>query len=283
MTYVQKLEGGLGNQLFQYFKAADFCLDMNCELILDFKDVYLGKVLHGSLISSIQLPVEFKRVNENPNRLKIIRGRALKSLQKRLSVKFESSVENYSIEVPDSQDLKFYDRVSRKFPGWSATLVSESEWFKKLRSLAHHEEFIAIHIRRGDYTHARNAQTIGLLDFSYYIRGLDLLRSRLGNLPVWVFSDDPEYILGKIHNLPKKSRIIVAPENSDPAETLLLMSLAKGFVLSNSTFSWWSACFSHEDSVKVVPTPWFRNLPQPISLIPASWEGVTSVWENDGG
>jgi hypothetical protein len=150
-----------------------------------------------------------------------------------------------------------------------------------MNSLAEQTNFIAIHIRRGDYAHPRNSETIGLLSISYYLQGIDLVQSRLGDLPVWLFSDEPEYVLEIMPLMPRNCRLILSPNESHPAETLLIMSKAKGFVLSNSTFSWWGARFARDDSFKVVPSPWFRNLQQPNSLKPESWEDLESIWENE--
>jgi hypothetical protein len=278
MTSVLKLNGGIGNQLFQYFQAIHESLTTEAELTLDFLDVFLGKTNHGSTISSLRLPVECVQLNQNPNRLEIIWGRLLKSVKSKLSSRKIIDLKPQGIEC---QDSKYFDLVLKKIPDWSPILYRYSDWYIKVNSLAEKTKFISVHIRRGDYAHPRNSKTIGLLDLSYYLHGINQIQSKLGVLPVWLFCDDPEYVIKIMPLMPKNCRLILAPRDSDPAESLLIMSKARGLVLSNSTFSWWGARFAEENTLKVVPSPWFKNLEQPTSLIPKTWESLESIWENE--
>jgi hypothetical protein len=62
------------------------------------------------------------------------------------------------------------------------------------------------------------------------------------------------------------------------AETLELMRHGKGYVLSNSSFSWWAGALSHVDNASIIcPTPWFERKNEPIDLIPKDWVRHSSV------
>ena len=43
-------------------------------------------------------------------------------------------------------------------------------------------EFVALHIRRGDYINYRASKFHGNLDISYYLKGINFLRSKFGKI-----------------------------------------------------------------------------------------------------
>ena len=62
------------------------------------------------------------------------------------------------------------------------------------------------------------------------------------------------------------------------AETFELMRHGTGYVLSNSSFSWWAASLSYEATpVIVAPKPWFQPRIEPIDLIPQDWISVSKL------
>jgi len=136
---------------------------------------------------------------------------------------------------------------------------------------------IIIHVRLGDY---REIPTYGVLDDAYFEKALDVLVAQVGNQGIWLFSDMPDLALAK---MPKKylRKISVIPEiDGCAASTLQLMRYGSGYVISNSTFSWWSAFLRFDQSSPVIcPEPWFRYADQPMDLLPNSWIRV-SAWNS---
>lgn len=275
------LSGGLGNQLFQYFAAARTALENGEDLVLNAMDIHLGKINHNSCISSIDLPIKYLLINEKPSRANVIIRKLGKSVVNKFNRFGRKNDHQITSEYLDIQTSMNFDMISSRFPEWSVGLFHESIWSRKMLSLANNTEFIAVHIRRGDYRLLRNIQKIGMLDLEYYLKTLINLRNRYENLPIWVFTDEPSSMAENLCKFPKNSRLISPPSDVDPAEVLLLMSKAKVIVLSNSTFSWWGARFSNIDSVKVAPSPWYRNLPISKDFIPGAWEKSESVWSDE--
>ena len=114
-------------------------------------------------------------------------------------------------------------------------------------------EPIAMHVRRGDMVHH-----VSILEPEYYPRALDLLRERsgLGDAPVAVYSDDPEWCR---QTLAIRDARYVPP---GPAhEDLVRLSRHQHLVLSGSTFSWWAANLRDRPAASVVA-------PQPFSMVP---------------
>ena len=99
--------------------------------------------------------------------------------------------------------------------------------------------------------------------------------------PVWLFSDSPNDARNFI---PEKyqDRITLVDEFLDePATTLTMMRHGSGFVIANSTFSWWAAQIRHDSSAVVCfPHPWFEALAQPQNLIPDSWVPIHRATKN---
>ena len=59
------------------------------------------------------------------------------------------------------------------------------------------------------------------------------------------------------------------------AETLQTMRLCHGYVIGNSSFSWWGAKLSFQENPPVIsPSKWFLGQPDPAGLIPDDWERI---------
>jgi hypothetical protein len=90
----------------------------------------------------------------------------------------------------------------------------------------------------GDYL--RLTDIYGVTGLEFYERATNLFRSSNPEVKFHLFSDSPidaSYWLKPVINFDK---IIDSPIDSSSAETLRLMSLYKGLITSNSTFSWWA-------------------------------------------
>lgn len=127
-----------------------------------------------------------------------------------------------------------------------------------------------VHVRLTDYKLEAN---FGIPSASYYSEAVSRMMEFKNFEHIWLFSDDPEIA---ISYLPKaySNIVTIIPEFEDsPAETLELFRNGNGYIIANSSFSWWGAMLAHNQDVKVIaPNPWFRNLPNPIFLLPPTWE-----------
>jgi hypothetical protein len=132
----------------------------------------------------------------------------------------------------------------------------------------------AFHIRRGDYTLAINRST-GILSLEYFEGIARLLPN---DLEIWIFTDSPELIIDKVKIFPQKTVIIDPPADSDPLESLLLLSKASYIAISNSTFSWWAAALAGEKAQIFAPAKWFEHRNDPLDLMPNHWAKIESKW-----
>jgi hypothetical protein len=107
---------------------------------------------------------------------------------------------------------------------------------------------------------------------AYYKTALQELESKSASKNIWIFTDELESV-NEFISLPPTFNVSVIGENGlNPAETLELMRHGSAYVIANSTFSWWAAFLSYQSGcTKIMPAPWFQNMPSPIGIKPQDW------------
>jgi glycosyltransferase involved in cell wall biosynthesis len=154
----------------------------------------------------------------------------------------------------------------------SIQLLNNSSQIKKYRELAQVESPLIVHIRLGDY---KLESSFGIPSKNYYLEAISSLWSYGDYKKIWVFSDEPDLA---IEYLPEsfQSEIRWIPElDSSPSHTLEAMRVGAGYVIGNSTFSWWGAFLAYNSKVRVIaPRPWFRFGESPQALIPPGWKQI---------
>ena len=137
------------------------------------------------------------------------------------------------------------------------------------RILASVEHPLVVHVRLGDY---RSEENFGLLTANYY-ECLQSLWATNSYGKIWLFSDEPEAALERIPNQLLPFVRVVNDDKENPATTLELMRLGEGYVIANSSLSWWAAKLTKANNpIVVAPLPWFKAMPEPLELIPREWQ-----------
>lgn len=135
---------------------------------------------------------------------------------------------------------------------------------------------LVVHIRLGDYLKEDN---FGILSSNYYSEALDRMLATECYKEIWVFSDDLE---GAKSLFPRRYEHLakwISEIEKSPAKTLQAMRFGHGYVIGNSSFSWWGAFLSYNESARVIaPNPWFKGMESPKDLIPPDWERVDSCF-----
>jgi hypothetical protein len=195
---------------------------------------------------------------------------------------------NYVIEVPKNeaklrgglphlylrgyfQQQNLAKTFLQKVPG-GLKLKRESLWLKDMSSMAQEEHPLGLHVRLGDYATMPGGQA---LDFGYYERALSAASAQMGTPPVWVFTDDPIH-LRRLTQIPTHWRVVDTPDSSNAAESLILFSRLDGYIVANSTFSWWGATLGNKPQRTWRPEPWF-SYGTPSHLIPEDWIPISAT------
>lgn len=289
MYVIARIEGGLGNQLFQYAAARSLADRLGYELALDLRgldengdrpfqlDLYR---IRASMASSQQL-------QSLPDWRSSRWGRIRFNISKLLPAFFPT---------PSFWPLSFafdrrFDKISQpvylvgywqseKYFAWNrcrllqdiqlvAELPACTPWLNEIRNT----RSVALHIRRGDYvSHTASAQFHGLCDMAYYLAAINALKVRFADIHVFVFSDEPAWARSNLR-LDVPTHYVDANPTDVGYIDLELMRQCKHHVIANSSFSWWGAwlCNSH---VQVVYSPcrWFADPATDTSdVIPARW------------
>lgn len=150
--------------------------------------------------------------------------------------------------------------------------INYSKELLSYRDLSEIEVPLVVHVRLGDYKLENN---FGIPSKRYYAHAISQMWGTGQFKKIWVFSDEPnlalEYLPQEFH-----AEIRWIPEvNLSASHTLEAMRFGKGFVIGNSTFSWWGAFLSHNPTARIIaPQPWFKFGESPQALIPPGWKQI---------
>ena len=149
------------------------------------------------------------------------------------------------------------------------TTIPDREDVELFKHLAMKERPLLVHIRLGDY---RNEPSFGILPPSYYHNAINAQMSKRSYGSIWVFSDENpdlnEYIPPQFLGMVREIESV----GSNSVSLLEVMRMCDGFVIANSTLSWWAAMLSkNENPIVHYPEPWFSDLPTPRELISPKW------------
>ena len=218
------LQGGLGNQMFQYAAGVSALKEYpqftNLKLDTSFYAGQEVKVVKDGLTGrNYDLDVfnlSYTDVEEAPEGATLLKGW------------FQNIEEFANVENLIREQFTFN--------------VDFSEETRNIESKINSEKYpIAIHVRRGDYLYNPNCLAYhGVLGKEYYDEAIRMMECSYYRPHYFVFSEDVEWCKINI----KQDRVtIVGPECNDYKDTghLYLMSKCQSHIIANSSFSWWGA------------------------------------------
>ena len=280
--------GGFGNQLFIF--SAGYALARQHGLSLQLNTKWFSEERQREFelvdFSSTYATVE-RRHPEHSS----IRGRKLPILAVTLANAFqgfylhqERRYQYDAIDVPLDKSVRLfgYFQSWKYFRGWEheisqllQRIETPSAAYAVLnKELASKGDWIALHVRCGDFMRKDLLSLHGYTSPLYYTNALQLLRSQVGEVPIVVFSDEPECARRVLNGISGSFIFLDEPEIMRPIEWINLMAVASGMVTANSSFSWWGAWLLQQNrrAPVVCPRPWFaREGLDDRDLIPDSW------------
>ena len=273
------IEGGLGNQLFQYFAGTSVCIknDLKLNLLLNY-DLSPKR----SSILDLKLPFAFNYQFITESCAKRLVNKIMKSKFKNLSeigfvpeifdINQSSTIRGYfqSYIYPDIiRDKIRSELMEIEINSWSEDKISEIKT----------KNPIVIHIRRGDYKLPKNGY-FGILNSEYYLTSLSKIQ--YSGEEIWIFSDETELVpsfrkeFEKIYG--SKIKFILPKTVKPDLDSLNIISKASKIIIANSTYSWWAAYLSNNSKI-YAPNKWFKLRDDPLDLYPKDWNLIRSSWE----
>ena len=280
-----ELNGGLGNQLFQYAFAYEIAMNYNSNLYIDCTNMNYSQSrlgiryynLDGKFINKNRRLVKFSS-KVIGDKLPIRRPKKeipILKLNNEVSSGFQNTyLPNYYFQgYFQSRDvaMQFLNRIVK------LKLRNHSRNYETLKKEMVLNDVIIMHVRRGDYRLNKNW---GLLGCQYYLGALNLLRKR-NSENIWIFSDEIDLVTKEFSindNFvlqTSKDKIKWMDESLSSAETLQLMSHSSRIIISNSTFSLWAA-YQNTKAKVVAPKEFHPGEIKESKLLLSNWDTINS-------
>lgn len=278
-----RLEGGLGNQLFQLAYAFAIQSAKGGRIIADTRLIDSDPVLKKALNQVADLPtagtldklvvlvlrlwagagIRFARRLWGPT---LQASRRLAKLG--IHHHFETTFQNLG-----SSDLPFTyiqgNFMSEKYfanarADVRARIDASRPLQDKSRKLAEKiklSQSVALHIRRGDYLSDRWREKLHVCNREYYLNSISIILEKVDNPLFFIFTtncEDAKWVRENYTFIPEGSFFV--PHEFSDFEHFSLMAACRHFIISNSTFSWWASYLSdNKAKIIVAPEPWNRN------------------------
>jgi hypothetical protein len=287
---IVQLNGGLGNQMFQYALGRNLAIRNRTELFLDISEFehyklrayelshfcVVENILSVCDLRKIMLPGWRKKWNMIKKRLGVGTSAVPVQIIREKQKNFDPTVlalqgnlylcgywqrEKYFQDIEDIIRQEF----SLRFP---MSLTSQG-----LAQEMMNTDSLAIHVRRGDYvTNPTTNDIHGTMPIEYYQQAIEYVKARCRIDGYYVFSDDREWVENHFGYL---DNVKFFSGNTCAHEDMILMSKCKHNIIANSSYSWWGAWLNDNPAkIVIAPRQWVRaserNLKEP-DRIPDGW------------
>ena len=287
---ITKLEGGLGNQMFQYAIASILAKKKNAAILIDtnfFNQTEKNQgftprnfelsIFNNSYIQASESEIGYFQQLSFIDKIKKKCGFNYPKIYSEASFSFDEKV--LSINLPVY--LKGYFQSYKYFIGYENVIKNDFAFpidkldsiNKKLWLTIKQTNSISIHIRRGDYVNDKNTQGYhGNCSLDYYKDAIALLASKINDVNLYFFSDDTDWVKEQFENI-SYPKVFVNNTGENSWKDMCLMSSCHHNIIANSSFSWWAAWLNeHSNKMIIAPKKWFVNAEiNTNDLIPREW------------
>ena len=284
------VQGGIGNQMFQYAAGRALSLLSQQSFYLDLQDFQDYSLHQGFQLNDVfNLNVDIADEQFLSSALGLRNQKFLRKLLKRPLFKLmrgsQFVVEPHFHYWPGFNSLRSdtylygYWQSEKYFKSIESTIRTDFQFIHALDStnavLAREMKdttSVSIHIRRGDYlSDHRTTKIMHVCDLDYYQRAINYIGSRIRDPIFYIFSDDMLWVKRQL-SIPGDVKFVEHNLGKESYRDMQLMSLCKHNIIANSSFSWWGAWLNtNSDKLVVAPTRWFVNNNSDIDLIPDCW------------
>lgn len=278
---VVKLQGGLGNQLFQYAFGRNLALKRGEDLLFDEAGLNSQQVIKRNysltpfnIAAQVARPEQITKIKYPlgifSELIRIFQSKILRlfyigwnpHLLNSRRHYFAGFFQSYKYLEPIRENLlteiTLKDNLGEKY----------NDLLEKMRSM----NSVSLHVRRGDfvsdpYTKAAH-YTFGL---EYYEAAIESMNAKISNPVYFVFSDDIAWVKDNLKI--NSSVIFVSAPSTRDFEELILMSKCKNNIIANSSFSFWGAWLNqNQEKIVIAPSKWNNVYANEYKdLLPPEW------------
>jgi hypothetical protein len=280
---VVKIQGGIGNQLFQYAIARSLATLIKTEFRLHVPKNTLKRVgIHKKIFYWVlkMFPVKNTRINEiiyfskyprdfqlnhfgiSPDL--IINDVEFQNLQEQFNFNWifdkQFGFDPNILNLANNVYLDGFWQSEKYFSNYKQLISDELRIKPEFKSNIINKIFntnsVAIHIRRGDYHLVKENESFGILNMEYYQKAMNFISENDDNPYFFVFSDDENWVKSSFLKKVKTENIELVSKNARHKTfiDLCLMSQCKHQIVANSSYSWWGA-WLNSNPCKIVICP----------------------------
>jgi len=252
---VVKLQGGMGNQMFQYAVAKSLSIKYNIPFFMDRNyidkfdwrnyDLDLFNVDENFIIN----PIEAIPVNDG------------------VGLSFNNEIYNIFDNIPLEQNIYlegYFQNIGYTDPIYNILKkdfklkndINDNRSLDLLNEIKSTNS-VMLNVRRTDFV---NSSFHGTMDVDYYNNAISIINEKVENPKYFIFSDDIEWCKENLSNIDNSFIVDHSYKGDRFGEYLELMKNCKHFIIPNSSFAWWSAYLcENENKIVIAPERWLLN------------------------
>jgi len=276
------IDGGLGNQMFQYALAVKL-ESLGKQVKIDISKYADHHAHNGFELDRVfGLECSFASIKEI-KRLGYLKANHWTELLRKTPFRKKTIYNNESYGFDKNvfqldgyylegywQSEKYFEDIKEKILKIYSFPEFTTEVQKSYAKSIQENNSISVHIRRGDYLNYPYLQNICTND--YYKNAMQYFREKYsGKVKFFIFTND--FPWAEKYFTEPDCVIVRGNTGADSFRDMQLMSLCKHNIVANSSFSWWGAWLNRNlDKIVVAPERWINgSADEPINIIPEHW------------
>lgn len=272
-----RMTGGLGNQMFQYALYLNFInrgIDCTFEDWTEYDSKANARPILLNKAFGITYPIAtMPEYVEMTDSYMDLGHRILRKLRGRQSKEYPEATFDFDEQILAKNDsyltgyfqsekyFKDIEETVRKAFTFTENVISESNTLLPESNFDSSNNYISLHIRRGDYLNIGDAFG-DICTVEYYINAIKYINDNVDNPFFLIFSNDIPWAKDWCSKISIKCYVVDGSSEDTGYLDMCLMSRCKHNIIANSSFSWWGS--------------YLNANPNKIVIAPSKWNNVTN-------